>query len=88
MERVDVSYARDHLPELIERVARGEEVSIFDPRHGSFELRPTGEAHRETQPDIGPPILGQWQGRLIVPARLFEPLSEEELGWLSGERSE
>jgi Arc/MetJ-type ribon-helix-helix transcriptional regulator len=30
---------------------------------------------------------GRWKGRLTVPERLLEPLTDEELVWLSGERS-
>ena len=40
MDQFDISYARDHLPELMERAARGEVVSIIDPERGTFVLRP------------------------------------------------
>ena len=88
MERFDVAYAREHLPELLERAARSEDVSIVDPQHGRFELRPAALSTDERANFAGPPILGQWAGRVVVPARLFEPLTDEELEWLSAEKSE
>lgn len=86
MEDVDLRHAKEHLEELIERAARGEHVAINDPKRGTFELRQV--AKQEAEPSAGPPILGQWAGKLVVPARLFEPLDDEELAWLSGERSQ
>ena len=85
MDRYDISYARGHLAELIDRAARGEEVSITDPERGTFRLQPVSEAVTGT--GRRRPILGQWEGRLTVPVRLFEPLSEDELACLSGEQS-
>ncbi len=87
MDQYDIAYARDHLLELIERAARGEEVSIKDPARGTFKLMHASQPSAEPSfPDK--PILGQWKGRLKVPDRLLEPLSDEELAWLSGEHSE
>ena len=86
MDRYDISYASEHLPELIERAARGETVTITDGTHGAFQLYPVSEAVAGTARKR--PIPGQWKGRLTEPARLMEPLSEEELAWLSGENSE
>ena len=84
MDTYDIAYAREHLGELIDRAARGEAVSITDPVLGTFRLAPDSDGAA-----IHPrPILGQWKGTLTVPARLFEPLSDEELSWLSGERSQ
>lgn len=87
MDQYDIAYARDHLIELIERAARGEDVSIKDPAHGTFKLThappPSDDTHFPARP-----VLGQWKGRLIVPEWLLEPLSGEELAWLSGEHSE
>jgi antitoxin (DNA-binding transcriptional repressor) of toxin-antitoxin stability system len=82
MDTVDLAHAKDHLEELIARAANGEDVSITDPVRGTFRLQPV-------KPPTTPPrpIFGQWKGRLTVPARLFEPLTEEELSWMSGEQS-
>jgi prevent-host-death family protein len=82
MEDVTLAHAKEHLEELVARAASGEEVSITDPVRGTFRLQPVAST---TQPMR--PIFGQWKGRLTVPARLFEPLTEEELAWMSGEQS-
>jgi len=84
METVDISYARKHLDELLDRAANGESISIETSDKGTFELRSVA-SHQPSAPTQ--PILGQWKGRLKVPARLFEPLSDDELAWLSGEQS-
>jgi antitoxin (DNA-binding transcriptional repressor) of toxin-antitoxin stability system len=91
MDRYDITYAREHLPELMARAARGEDVSISDPEHGTFRLAPDRPAvdgdDAVIEPTLQKPVLGQWKGKLTVPERLFEPLSEEEMAWLSGEAS-
>lgn len=86
MEDVSLSHAKDHLEELIERASRGEEIRISDPKLGTVRLQPmiAAEDEEKSRPERRP---GRWKGRLTVPARLFEPLTEDELAWLSGERS-
>ena len=86
MEDVSLTHARDHLEELIERAAKGEDIRISDPRLGTVRLQPvsTARATENSPPERRP---GRWKGRFTVPEHLFEPLSEEELAWLSGERS-
>jgi len=87
MDDVSLAQARDQLEELIERATRGEDVRISDPRLGTVRLQPvavTRAAEAQERPERRP---GRWKGRFTVPARLFEPLTEEELAWLSGERS-
>jgi antitoxin (DNA-binding transcriptional repressor) of toxin-antitoxin stability system len=87
MDQYDINYAREHLDELVGKAARGEEVMIEVPGQGTFRLQQLAEAPAD-KPQRRRPILGQWKGRLTVPERLFEPLTEEELAWLSGEQSE
>ena len=85
MEDVSLAHAKDHLEELISRASRGEDVRISDPRLGTVRLLPVGPADKDKpRPERRP---GRWKGRFTVPARLFEPLTDEELAWLSGERS-
>jgi prevent-host-death family protein len=84
MEDVSLAQAKDHLEELIERATRGEDVRISDPRLGTVRLQPVAERPTGEAPERRP---GRWKGRFTVPARLFEPLTDEELAWLSGERS-
>ena len=83
METVDVKYAKEHLEELLDRAAKGEDVNIEVPSVGMFTLAPRPRSPKRRPP----PILGQWKGKLTVPERLFEPLSDDELRWLSGEDS-
>jgi len=86
MDDVTIAHAKEHLEELIEKAARGEVVRIVDPKGVAVRLttdaKSEGDARKPRRP-----VLGQWKGRLKVPERLFEPLSEEELAWLSGENS-
>ena len=87
MEDVSLTHAKDHLEELIERAAKGEEIRISDPKFGIVRLQPIASStdhERKPRPERRP---GRWKGRFTVPERLFEPLSEEEQAWLSRERS-
>lgn len=81
MEDVTLAHAKSHLEELIARAVKGAEICIVDPALGRVKLTPTaGPSAEKRHP-------GRWAGRLIVPERLFEPLTDEELAWLSGDRS-
>ena len=88
MEDVDVRHAKEHLEELIARAARGEEVRIVDPKHGTVRLTasgvlPAGEAARYPKR-----IPGLMKGKVnIDETDLLAPLTEDELKWLSGEDS-
>ena len=97
MGDVSLAHAKDHLEELIKRAANGEDIRISDPKLGTVRLL------RVRAPDLLSPrvtdtmepfvplakdrVPGRLKGRFTVPERLFEPLTEEELAWLSGERS-
>ncbi|MEQ1578680.1 MAG: hypothetical protein ABL894_13645 [Hyphomicrobium sp.] len=83
MDTVDITHAKEHLEELTERAKRGEEVSFGVPGQGTFKISYVGA-------DVAAPrrpVLGQWKGKLTVPQRLFEPLNNDELVWLSGATS-
>ncbi len=75
MEDVSLAHAKDHLEELIARASRGEDVRISDPELGTVRLLPVASA-KENSPVRRP---GRLKGKLTVPARLLEPMSEEEL---------
>ena len=89
MEDVSLSHAKEHLEELIERARRCEDMRIVDPACGRVrqvaEQQPDLFAARVT--DTMPPFVplaenrkpGQLKGKMQVPARLMEPMSEEEL---------
>ena len=92
MEDVDLRYAKEHLEELIERVRRGEDVRISDPKVGTVRLLPVqgvgsdlmAPRVTDTMPTFvplkGPRKLGQLTGLIPPPPDdFFDPLSDEEL---------
>ena len=76
MEDVDIRYAKEHLEELLARAARGEEIVITDPAIGKILLTAKVEV---APPKRGKRRLGHLKGKIQAPARLMEPMSEEEL---------
>ena len=89
MEDVTVAHAKEHLEDLIERAARGEEVRISDPKAGTVRLAPLrapgvlAPCVTDTMDPFVPlahkRVAGRLKGKYQVPARLMEPMSEEEL---------
>lgn len=77
---VTIAEAKEQLEELIARARRGEVVTIDD---GKGSVRVVAE-HVSPRPKR---IAGQWIGKIQVPARLLEPLTDDELRWLSGEET-
>ena len=85
METVSISEAKEHLEDLIARAARGEDVRISVPHHGTARLVVDPAEVTKRRPERIP---GRWTGRIHIPEDcLLEPLSDEELTWLSGEAS-
>ena len=76
MDDVTLSHAKEHLEELFARAARGEEITISDPALGTVSLK---AAQSVVQKVPGKRKLGQLTGKMTVPARLMEPMTEEEL---------
>ena len=89
MEEIDLRQAKEHLEELIERARNGEDVRISDPKLGTVRLMPvrTPDVLAPRVTDTMEPfvplaqkrVLGRLQGKMQVPARLMEPLTDEEL---------
>ena len=67
MEIVTITEAKEHLEDLIERAARGEDVRISVPALGSVQLRFAAEDR--PKPQRGKRKLGQLAGKMTVPAR-------------------
>ena len=85
MQDVTLAYAKEHLEELLIRVAQGEEIAISVPRVGTVQLAARSTGAR----DFPPRMYGQWRHLAdISDERLLEPLTNDELSWLSGELSE
>lgn len=81
MDDISIDFAKAHLEGLIARAQRGETVRIVDPELGAVRVVSDGPATRPKR------VFGQWKDKMVAPARLMEPLTEEELRWLSGEDS-
>lgn len=86
MEDVSLAHAKEHLEDLIERAARGEDVRISDPKLGTVRLQPVALTSEGATEDGQVRMPGRLKGKLTVPARLMEPMSEEELKDWYGER--
>jgi antitoxin (DNA-binding transcriptional repressor) of toxin-antitoxin stability system len=82
MEDVTLAHAKEHLEDLITRATRGEEVVIRDEKLGAVKFVSVDVTRSRPKR-----VIGQWKDTFVVPERLFEPLSEDEMAWLSGERS-
>jgi antitoxin (DNA-binding transcriptional repressor) of toxin-antitoxin stability system len=88
MDDVTLPYAKEHLEDLVSRALRGEDVCISDPKLGTIRLAPVNAMPQAVKlyPER---VIGQWRGRIaeIPDERLFAPLTDEELAWLSGASS-
>ena len=83
MEDVTVIEAKEHLAELMQRAAQGEDVRISDPAIGTFKLE------RVDPPAIKPKrVPGLLKGILPPPPDdFFDPMTEEELkDWYGEEK--
>jgi antitoxin (DNA-binding transcriptional repressor) of toxin-antitoxin stability system len=76
MEDVSIAHAKEHLEELVARAARGEVVSIVDPKVGKVRLTLANDG---TTGPRKPRRLGLLEGKTKVPARLLEPTAKDEL---------
>ena len=83
MEDVSLAHAKEHLEELVARAARGEDVSIVDQIVGKVKLTLAGNGATRSRK---PRRLGLLEGKMKVPARLLEPMTEEELSDWYGDR--
>ncbi len=82
---VTLAYAKEHLEELLISMSAGVELAIAVPDVGTVHL----SARASKAPVYAPRVAGQWSHLpTISEERLLAPLTDEELGWLSGEHSE
>jgi antitoxin (DNA-binding transcriptional repressor) of toxin-antitoxin stability system len=95
MDQYDIAYAREHLTELMEKAARGEDVSIVDPARGAFRLmadgapaQSTGKSATSKSPNAAPPQTRPYDltaPRVTDTMPKFMPLAEpRKLGQLEG----
>lgn len=84
MERISIDQAKERLDELVHRAASGEEIVIADSKGEGVRLQPLVATERQRPKRVS----GRWKGRIHIPdERLLEPLTADELAWLSGESS-
>jgi antitoxin (DNA-binding transcriptional repressor) of toxin-antitoxin stability system len=78
MDTIPLAEAKEQLEDLIARAARGEDVRIADPVHGTARL--VVEAAAAAVTPLARRVPGRWKDRLPpVPDGFFDPMSEEEL---------
>jgi antitoxin (DNA-binding transcriptional repressor) of toxin-antitoxin stability system len=82
MEDVSVAHAKEHLEGLVARAARGEDVVIVDPKVGKVKLTLAGNGVLRSRK---PRRLGLLEGKMQAPARLLEPMTQEELAVVRGQ---
>jgi antitoxin (DNA-binding transcriptional repressor) of toxin-antitoxin stability system len=80
MDTIPTTKAERELPALIHRAAAGETIIIEAPSGERVRLEPLPEIAEDRVP-------GLLKGKIKVPVRLFEPMSEEELKLWYGEDS-
>jgi antitoxin (DNA-binding transcriptional repressor) of toxin-antitoxin stability system len=79
MEQVTLAEAKEHLDDLLQRAARGEDVRIADPSFGTVKLQPVPAAASGDTPKRKR-VPGAWKVRLPEPPPgFFDPMAEEEL---------
>ncbi len=85
MEQVTLAEAKEHLDDLMQRAARGEDVRIADAKLGTVRLTPVLQ-HDTSHQSRPKRIPGRWQDRLSEPPPgFFDPLSEDEIKYWYGE---
>jgi antitoxin (DNA-binding transcriptional repressor) of toxin-antitoxin stability system len=78
MDTISTTKAERELPDLIHRAATGETIIIEAPSGERVQLAPLRECDQDRVP-------GLLKGKIDVPARLFEPMTAEELKLWYGE---
>jgi antitoxin (DNA-binding transcriptional repressor) of toxin-antitoxin stability system len=81
MTTVAIEKAQKDLPDLIQRALKGEEILITSEDQAFVRLLPMG-FDEATALQRG---YGSWAGKFKVEDRFFEPLSDEECGYDTGQ---
>jgi hypothetical protein len=77
MDTIPTARAERELPDLIHRATVGETIVIEAPSGECVRLEPVPHSTRAADRSERKP--GRLKGKLTVPARLMEPMSEEDL---------
>jgi hypothetical protein len=78
MDTIPTTKAERELPDLIHRAASGETIILEAPSGERVRLEPLHELAEDRVP-------GLLKDKIKVPARLFEPMTDEELKLWYGE---
>ena len=78
MDTIPTAKAEQELPDLIHRAAGGETIILEAPSGERVRLEPLPGLDQDRLP-------GLLKGKIAVPARLFEPMTAEELKLWYGE---
>ena len=73
MKTATMAYAKAHLPKLIERVARGERITILRYKKPVAELGPSPAAEKPK------PKFGTGKGKVHYDPDAFKPMTDEEV---------
>jgi len=79
MDTIPTTVAERELPDLIHRAAAGETIIIEAPSGERVRLEPVARPSERKAENRSGRTPGRLKGKLTVPARLMEPMSEEEL---------
>jgi antitoxin (DNA-binding transcriptional repressor) of toxin-antitoxin stability system len=79
MDTIPTTRAERELPDLIHRASAGETIVIEAPSGERVRLEPLPRSPERGTKDRSERTPGRLKGKLTVPARLMEPMSEEEL---------
>ena len=88
MVHISRADASDRLAELVARAARGEDVCISDPQHGTVRLTPAKQSQDSSEPRCPGRAPGLMKGKAqISDEQLLARPTDDELTWLRGETS-
>ena len=81
MDTIPTDKAELELAELIHRAAQGETIVLEAPSGEQAELKPVVPKRTDRVPGTAAPerVPGLLKDKFDIPARLFEPMSDEEL---------
>lgn len=85
MTQISLAEALKDMPQLLARARAGEEIVVVDGDRPMVRILPADSIPDDTAKTSGSRTPGALKGRLVVPARLLEPMSEAELAeWEGG----
>lgn len=87
MTQISLAEALKDMPQLLARARAGEEIVVVDGDRPVVRILPADSMPGNERVPSGSRLPGALKGRLTVPARLLEPMSEAELAEWEGSGS-